>query len=436
LTDTYIVRSERTEGRFDCPPGFSGLFGIYNEGPDVIEIRDISVFSAATSIGLNGNQSIPGGNFALTRISALTGGSTLAPLAEHDTNNATLSGVSLVLLPTTVTAIALLRTVPHLPGTWHQLGNPPPVLSRNSGIASGFDVSSALQFSRSRTGFQRVVLREGQGLSLDVGGQHDAFMFHVMAVVRDASNGQCHTFGGVAFWMGSINTPLVAIMNASGSGKTISVETLYVSPLGDTGIQAASLLAGVGARLIHMDRPILDGETLTPTAIDNTSPALTGVVVRRSFSIPLTQGRDQRAEVGASFSFGGSPGLGGSGTGTSDDVFQSSRPFLAQGYFRGTGIFPQRDTLGFCARTFHPGQPVFQAGSGAGIILRAREGLALASSFLPIWSNTFDIVRGTASQTYNVWDVVVIFTRTSGGGFPVTHSVPRGLHPIGEGVYG
>jgi len=163
-----------------------------------------------------------GDSFNLYSISSLTGGNELSPI-KMDSSKSDPTGITVSELGTSTTGnfIRRLRCVSRRSPATGSIFNSPPL---NTG-----DVFSGKIFSiNSATGNQKIILREGEGISLNSTLSHfnDTARIYLTILDQNVSG-----FGTIMY---ELNTAIhkvgniVSVFNNSGSGKTIEISSIIV----------------------------------------------------------------------------------------------------------------------------------------------------------------------------------------------------------------
>lgn len=238
----------------------AAVLGIMNNyGSDsIVRIREISINEVIgrTTTALT--------NLDLWRITALSGG-TVIQTTKADSNATTLpSQVSVVKYPTVTTTGSYLRRVPTLTGfspttamMWHHSVDGG---SRISGLGLG------RMFSSGDSEAQKIILREGEGISLRTTlTSPQNYRVEINVQFSDGTND--HIVNEMLN-IGS-GTEVFGILNGSGSGIVISISKVEMRLLRTTEIPIFS---------IETFSDMNDGVTVTPIAMDSTSPVIDSLV--------------------------------------------------------------------------------------------------------------------------------------------------------------
>lgn len=275
----FTARAER----IDPEVGFDGLFAVMNMASKSSG-RYLSILSlrVAHSSGFNsdttnilGNQ----GRISIDRISAYSGGTEITPV-KFDTNSATLpSEVKLLTFPDSITLVSKYRQFGDCPSfgilqtiSFQGLMRAPGVCdcTESGQPCEGHNVMHKPLDSA----LEPKVLREGEGIAAIKRAYGLSQAHHWAVIIRVVSTGATYryTLTGVGT-PASLNDPIWAIFNASGSGVIIEVWIINFPDMGESNIP--------GVRIARISGITEFGEgagEISPIKHD-TSADLTGVKI-------------------------------------------------------------------------------------------------------------------------------------------------------------
>jgi len=259
MTSTWVLRATgcTAERQDDSGRLSAGLLGIKNTSGFDVEVRHILM---ETNMGRDTADST--NPQPIYRLTALTGGTALS-VNKHDTTNAALpSQVSVVTHPDSFTRTDYISGPGQLAGT--KLASPTIFGSRvgtaRMGIVAGW--------FHSATFVQPMVLREGQGQYGSIyirnqatGATYSAFVRPVPIAEQDV---------------------MIAVFNGTGSGVILEVLWVESNDIGyggentteDTGLFIGTTLSSTYGYRIVKCADLVEGEAVTPLAMDTTNAAL------------------------------------------------------------------------------------------------------------------------------------------------------------------
>ena len=290
MPSTWRVRTLRTSADGDRPYGTEGLFGIVNNSTDIVEVRKIQIQSPS-GIGGFDTPTTPTegvGRYRLKRITAMSGGESIAPV-KHDTNSADLPAAVLVRLRPSVTDTSTFRALGDTPGLLHQTALGAMVGGMVGGMRPGADLDASRLFGAiGDSGVQRIVLNPGEGAAIMEAENHTCPHLQMGEIIfRNQATGATYAVatsdmatreaGGFA---------ALAVFNGSGSG--VVLEVIYVG-LPDMGSGET-----VGTEFSHywigFIGGMLDGDSLVAVPHDTGNDALPdGIQIKKNFSFNNAQ---------------------------------------------------------------------------------------------------------------------------------------------------
>lgn len=397
-----------------------GLAAIINRRPansGAIEIRRVRISPAS---GTNPNN-IPAntalnillaGRAELVRISAVSGGSSLA-FSKFDTASGSLGGlVSALAFPQSVTEVEnlLLRSDNPGPTFANQVAgasNSRTLLGSGGSRRPAMGTSDQL-FSSFLQSTEGIRIREGEGVALM---QRTFCMPHakkLRVVLREISGPPGHTYWFTSPNVGSpptLTTPIWALFNAVGSGKVLEIVRIEFAPDGD----AASTpflqheagagpvtVVGQTLRMCYLDEAF-GGTPVTPARHDTSNNVPSGIAcfagpfVAFPFGYNLGVPYDEFFDSGSLWS--------GNGSQTPGNAWPMAKSQ------RNTGLL-RTDVFGPCAREANLGlmaleddHVLYDARGGPGILINPGMGFGLvgASKDYPDQS------------VYNLYDIEITF---------------------------
>jgi hypothetical protein len=222
----------------DLQPGFDGIAGIYNgQSNSQIEITSIRLIPTVPS---RDSTVIP--KYTLRRITAITQGSgtSLSPVL-HDTNSTSLpSQVSVIKYPSSITTTGIdVRNISALANysftaTNTQLGYRLPG-GRLRSSTSCLSMEDMFMASKGST-IEPVVLREGEGITLDCTTVTAPSQNHINVIITNNSSGATYRFNLDVAGQNLNNDSVVAILNGSGSGVILTVRLVVIANCGEVNI--------------------------------------------------------------------------------------------------------------------------------------------------------------------------------------------------------
>lgn len=391
MVSTYTWRVARV----DSTPLIDGIAMLYNESNlgalEVIQVRITEPSEMASVLTGTGIQT-------LVRVSSTLGGFGV-DYVKYDTLSADLPAEVVCLTSPVVVEGDILRNLSDCPQLQTQVASTM-MSSRVSGKSTNrSDSSTADQIWLSyntRNPTERIILREGEGISLV---QRSGIVPHALTLnikVCDQSTGATYVFrtrdigtlvGGRAVW---------SLMNNVGSGVVLGIVSIMMSEDGDMGI-ALNTPSPATIRLIRT-------EGYVPGVFNPDE----GAILSNDPSHPLPSG----VKVYEGAFKAALPGYY-EGSQYFWDTTDSSVVNVAReqrsGLFRQIVRCPRPNRVGDTCATPDNGFDVFAAKVGSGIVLRRGEGLAIAGGRAGVLDNS----------QLNYFDMRVTFVYRPASIFPV-----------------
>lgn len=234
------------------------VFNVTGSGK-VVKIKEVCINPVSS---INIASTILGGAI-VQKITALTGGETVAP-TKLDSNNATLPAqVSTVKYPsaTTLTGSPILRVA--LFPTFN-VTRVLSAMASASGSHSRIGPGQLLRWGDATTSqTQKITLREGEGIVLGMNGGNNALPieYNVALWIRNQSSGACYQIRERVF---SSELGMLAVLNGSGSGVILEIFNIELIEAG-TDDMASFTVEGIDLA------DISNGENVTPVSHDSTN---------------------------------------------------------------------------------------------------------------------------------------------------------------------
>lgn len=269
---TWLVRATgcTAERQNDAGRIMAGLFGIKNTSGFDVEMRQLYL-----EFGQGRDGSDTTGVVPIWRLTALAGGEKLT-VVKHDTNSATLpSQVAVVKHPDTVTMTDYISGPGQLAGIKY-VG--PTIFRQRFGAARDGLVAG---WFRSRGNIQPIVLREGQGIAWTQSFGVRVHTHYGTIFIRNQASGATYTAFARPLPTGEQDA-MIAVFNGVGSGVILEVlwiESHDVGYMAENTVEDTQLSEGnshtstAGYRVVKCS-DLLDGEAVTPVAMDTNNSAL------------------------------------------------------------------------------------------------------------------------------------------------------------------
>jgi hypothetical protein len=415
MPETYYLRLNAVDVR----PLEDAFLAIENDATDdraYFELVSLRVSPAApASTGTARTGSLLG----LYRVSAVTGGDTVAPV-KMDTADASFpSQVTVVNNPNSVTTTARFRRINDSPAYGVQTANSQ-FSSRTYG--GSMVTHQKLHFSDVWRGGENVnvepiILRAGEGIALvqeEFGLPHSMIVSAVVTntttgatyVCRSTDVGTDRTIGGA----------LYAIMNGSGSGVTLAVKMMFLPMDGESALTPS-------LRLMRMGGYSMRGDAATVISADTSKTAPSSLKVSvgpMQIRLPGEWQPDMYTTHGLAYQ----------GTGALLQAWLNAQ--LNAGVFTRktyTNIFPNvgiGNAIGFQSSTMDDCL-MLDAAPGSGIIVTPGQGLALVGGRFQELSQ--EPLRGAAStfHNYDIEATILYYPPTVSGTYPATGDVDQGV---------
>lgn len=369
----------------DSDVGADGMAAVFNAAAPgktvhITEIRTVPRPRNPNATNPTGNQGI----MSLDRISAVSGGTELAP-AKHDTASADLpSQVKLYENPDSVTVTSTIRRFGDCISSYtitkaisfQAMIRAPNVVDANDHSGRTCE-SHNIWHVDGDSDTEPLVLREGEGFALVRREFGLPQAMHLGVTVRNMSTGATYKWSdgdvGSALMKGMAS---IALMNGSGSGVVLQVMIVSLPDLGEENIPSYRIVRVAGA--VNTEWP---GRSATVVAHD-TENSLTDVVALRGpttllpsaaangmqidyhnyQNTPITTVMQQRADCFRRW-LGAGPYITETGAVTLNaDVLSRSEYEVWPGDRRGAGGNADTEII------LHPGQGIAVIGGGAGKI--------------------------------------------------------------------
>lgn len=218
------------------------------------------------------------GAWRLRYITAHSGGEVLSSIAADPSVPALPSQVT-ALIQSTVTVDSTTSSLRDRASlaistaniSWPQFGRLVPGGASTSNLFESMDSAGALQ---------RITLPAGKGIALiaatdttPVGPE----TWYATLTLRDETNGRTYFVQGEAVGAGSVNNAIISVMNAAGSGITLSVANIDIVYGGEPSTTAAF----PSVRLMRTIGGNDQGEVITPLSLNPSIAAPSALVIRR-----------------------------------------------------------------------------------------------------------------------------------------------------------
>lgn len=242
-----------------------------------VQMIDVSGFNSDLT-NVAGNQGI----LSLDRISAYSGGTEVTTVYKMDTGASALpSQVKMMLAPASVTVDSTLRRFGNAASftilqtmSWYASMRAPGPMDRNDNsgrTAEGMDVWHI----PSDGDIEPIVLREGEGIAVDLRAYGVIRAYHWSIFVRVVSTGNVYRYKtSMAIDPYNIGDALWCLHNASGSGVVLQVMVVQFPTMGESNAPRYRL-----CKLRGEKRSLGDATDVTPIKRD-TAADLTGVEAR------------------------------------------------------------------------------------------------------------------------------------------------------------